>query len=133
MIISVPVCNGDEIAITEANLSQLKGKWEGYKRVLKDFKVHIGKKVTANKLVNISLELEIFNEELPLKGNLSLKEKDKDFPFDNGVIENGKLFIKWKNNWVRLSLKKLSEAGRMELSGEDADGGDYNFKNKIQE
>lgn len=96
--------------ISESNLSDLKGNWEGWRTLTGgDFRT----------------ELVIDNDTLPLKGKFTfhdVKRKGKmsgtnDAEFKQGKIKNNNFYLKWGgNNEVELSLHKGD--GKMKLEGD---------------
>jgi hypothetical protein len=97
--------------IAEGNLSDLKGKWDGWRTLMQggDFRT----------------ELEIFNDTLPLKGKFifhSVERRGKmsgtnDMEFKQGKIKDNNFYLKWGgNNEVDLSLHKGD--GKMKLDGD---------------
>jgi hypothetical protein len=102
----IPVYAG-EVPITEENLAQLRGKWEGY------LKVYGSSQEQAR-------SMEVLNDTVPLRGVLyvygPLGNSIRDF--DNGIIEKGKLLIRFdKRQWIRLALH-ISKKGKLELRGD---------------
>ncbi len=88
--------------ITQSDLPNLKGKWEGY---------------YGGGNFREPIELEIINENLV--GSITwhgTPQGTTTTPF-RGRIEDGKLVYSWgENNWLRLSLYK-SDDGKMKLEG----------------
>jgi hypothetical protein len=95
--------------ISEGNLSDLKGKWEGW-RTLR------GR--------DLRTELEIYNDTLPLKGKFlfhDLQRKGKmsgtyTLEFNQGMIKNDNLYLKHGQDYFELSLHKGD--GKMKLEGD---------------
>jgi len=95
--------------ISESNLSDLKGKWEGWR--------------TVNNR-NFRTELEIDNESLPLKGKFlfhEIQRKDKmggthTLEFKQGIIKDNNLYLKRGQDEFDLSLHKGD--GKMKLEGD---------------
>lgn len=103
-----------EVPITEENLALLKGKWEGYRRGMGQ----------TGRILELESMLEIFNNELPLRGELTHFNVrgggDQNLPFSNGVIDKkGRLFIEWDGGkyWIRLNL---IDGKMMDLKGKDS-------------
>jgi hypothetical protein len=96
--------------ISEGNLSDLKGKWEGVRTVARTH--------------NMRTELEIYNDTLPLKGKFIFHEiKMQNRPvgtdtmqFDGGRIKNDNFYLKGGQNYWELSLHKGD--GKMKLEGD---------------
>jgi len=96
--------------ISEGNLSDLKGKWEGWRSVGASH--------------NSRTELEIYNDTLPLKGKFifhDIKRGDRmsasqTMEFKGGRIENGNFYVKGGQNYWELSLHKGD--GKMKLEGD---------------
>ena len=94
--------------ITEANLSDLKGKWEGWR---------------TSTGGNFRTELEIDNDTLPLKGKFifhDVKRQGKmsgtnTMGFEKGRIKDNNFYIKRGQNEYELSLHKGD--GKMKLEG----------------
>jgi len=85
--------------ISEGNLSDLKGKWEGWRTLTGgDFRT----------------ELEIDNDTLPLKGKFTfhdVRRKGKmsgtnTMDFENGKIKDNNFYVKRGENEIELSLHK---------------------------
>jgi hypothetical protein len=95
--------------ISEGNLSDLKGKWEGW-RTLR------GR--------DLRTELEIDNDTLPLKGKFifhDLQRKGKMsgtyiLEFNQGMIKDNNLYLKHGQDYFELSLRKGD--GKMKLEGD---------------
>ena len=98
--------------ISEGNLSDLKGKWEGWR--------------TIETRRDARTELEIDNDTLPLKGKFIFHDVKRPgkmsatgtetLEFDGGRIENGNLLLKRGQNYWELSLHKGD--GKMKLEGD---------------
>ncbi len=97
--------------ITEANLSDLKGKWEGWR--------------TVGVTHNLRTELEIYNDTLPLKGKFifeQVKRQDRGggtphtMEFKGARIKDGNFYGKGGVNEWELSLHK--DDGKMKLEGD---------------
>jgi hypothetical protein len=95
--------------ISENNLSDLKGKWEGWRTL------------TGG---NFRTELEIDNDTLPLKGKFTfhdVKRKGKmsgtnTMDFGKGRIKDNNFYVKKEENEIELSLHKGD--GKMKLEGD---------------
>jgi len=83
--------------ISEGNLSYLTGKWEGRRYVRQG---------------TFRTEMEIYNYTLPLKGKIiwhDVKRKGSgtySWDFMQGMIKDGKLYVKRGQNYSELSLYK---------------------------
>jgi len=92
--------------ISEGDLSYLTGKWEGRRNVRQG---------------TFRTEMEIYNDSLPLKGKViwhDVKRKGSGtytWEFMEGMIKDGKLYVKRGQNYVELSLYKGD--GKMRLDG----------------
>jgi len=92
--------------ISEGDLSYLTGKWEGRRNVRQG---------------TFRTEMEIYNDSLPLKGKViwhDVKRKGSGtytWEFMEGMIKDGKLYVKRGQNYVELSLYKGD--GKMKLDG----------------
>lgn len=94
--------------ISEGNLSDLRGKWAGWRTVSGG---------------NYRTEMEIYNDTLPLKGKFIFydlqrrKKYGRKFvlKFKQGMIKDNKLCIKEGQNSFELSLHKGD--GKMKLEG----------------
>ena len=92
--------------ISQSNLSYLTGKWEG-KRYVK-----------GN---TFRTEMEIYNDTLPLTGKFIWHEVKRKtggtytWEFMQGMIKDGKLYVKRGQNYFELSLYKGD--GKMKLEG----------------
>jgi hypothetical protein len=95
--------------ISESNLSDLKGKWEGWRTLTgSDFRT----------------ELEIYNDTLPLKGKFifhDVKRKGmmsgtNTSEFEQGMIKDNNFYLKRGENEFELSLHKGD--GKMKLEGD---------------
>jgi hypothetical protein len=100
-----------KVAISEGNLSELKGKWGGWRTLRgRDFRT----------------ELEISNDTLLLKGKFifhDLQRKGKTsgtytLEFKQGMIKDGNLYLEHGQDYFELSLHK--DDGKMRF------GGDFN-------
>ena len=93
--------------ISEGNLSDLTGKWEG-KRYVRGG--------------TFRTEMEIYNDTLPLKGKFifyDVKRKGGgtySWEFMQGMIKDGKFYVKRGQNYFKLSLHKGD--GKMKLEGD---------------
>lgn len=83
------------------NLSDLKGKWEGWR--------------SLGGTHNSRTELDIYNDTLPLKGKLTFHDVKRagamhgiqTTDFNQGTINNeGNFYLKWGQNYFELSLYK---------------------------
>ena len=101
----------EKIAISEGNLTELKGEWRGSR--------------TTGPAFQKDTDLEISNESLPVQGKLILHDvmsrgkakETKVIDFKNGKInDQGNLLIKGPNMEVELSLYK--DDGKMKLEGD---------------
>ncbi len=100
-------------ALTPSNVSDLKGKWEGWRT---------GQGGTTG----LRTELEIYNDTVPLKGKITyhdvrrrgMKDAVGDFAqeFSGTINENGNLYAKSGQNYFELSLYKGD--GKMKLDGD---------------
>jgi len=100
-------------SLSPNNVSDLKGKWEGWR-------------TGAVGAAGLRTELEIYNDTLPLKGKITfhdvkrrgMKDAVGDFIQElNGTITNdGNLYSKSGQNYVELSLYKGD--GKMKLDGD---------------
>ena len=96
--------------ISKSSLSDLKGKWEGWR--------------TIEGSRDARTELEIYNDTLPLKGKFTLhdvrqkgtKSGTNEVEFDQGKIKDDHFYFKRGNNELELSLHKGD--GKMKLEGE---------------
>lgn len=94
--------------ISESNLSDLKGKWEGWRTL------------TGG---NLRTELEIDNDTLPLQGKFiyhDVKRQGKmsgtnTMGFKNGRIKDNNFYVKRGETEIELSLHKGD--GKMKLEG----------------
>jgi len=81
-----PLVWAKEMPITEENISQLKGNWEGYRRGMNDMGM----------MIESLTDLEIFNDTPPFKCEFVYYGSKKGgflrVPFNNGIIEEGKFF-----------------------------------------
>jgi hypothetical protein len=95
--------------ISEGNLSDLNGKWKGWRTVSGG---------------NYRTEMEIYNDTLPLKGKFifyDLQRRKKlgqtvVLEFKQGMIKDNNLYIKEGQNYFELSLYK--DDGKMKLEGD---------------
>ena len=96
--------------ISESNLSDLKGKWEGWRSITKG---------------DFSTELEIDNDTLPLKGKFTFhdvvagrikKSGTNTMDFENGKIKDNNFYLKLGGSYFELSLHKGD--GKMKFKGE---------------
>lgn len=89
-------------SITQADLPDLKGKWQGY---------------YGGGTFSQPVELEIFTENLEGKITFhgTIPAGTVSLPF-YGKVENGKLVSSWGKDWVKLSFRKAD--GKMKLEGE---------------
>lgn len=122
---SIKDASAKEVPITEENIHLLKGRWEGYGR-------GVSQKI-GGRSVELPIESEIVNDCAPLKGTLiyyKMTGGNLVLPFDNGVIENGKLLIRWdkEKHWVHLKLDIKS--GKVRLKGQNHLGWDLFFLKK---
>ena len=100
--------------ITESNLSDLKGKWEGWRTI---------------KMRNFRTELEIENDTLPLKGKFlfhEIQRRDKmggthTMEFKQGKIKDNNFYLQRGQDEFELSLHKGD--GKMKLEGDFYSGG----------
>ena len=96
--------------ISEGNLSDLKGKWEGWR--------------TFGVSQSFRTELEIDNDTLPLKGKFVFHDVKRagvtsgtnTMEFKGGRIENGNFYLKGGQYYWELSLHKGD--GKMKLEGD---------------
>jgi len=92
--------------ISEGNISDLTGKWEGKRYTKKG---------------TFRTEMEIYNDTLPLKGKFiwhDVKRKGGGtytWDFMQGMIKDGKFYVKRGQNHFELSLHKGDE--KMKLEG----------------
>lgn len=96
--------------ISEGNLSDLKGKWEGWRTLAgtRDFRT----------------ELEIYNDTLPLKGKFIFHDVKRrgmtsgtnTMEFGEGTIKDNNFYLKQGENYWELSLHKGD--GKMKLEGD---------------
>jgi hypothetical protein len=94
--------------ISEGNLSDLRGKWEGWRSIS-------GR--------DLRTEMEIYNDTLPLKGKFifhDVKRKDKiggtfTSEFKQGMIKDNKFYLKQGQDYFELSLHKGD--GKLKLKG----------------
>lgn len=98
--------------ISTSNLSDLKGKWEGWRS-------------SPTGSLNLRTELEIYNDTLPLKGKLTFHDVLRKGmtrgthtgDFTRGIInKEGNFYLKEGENYYELSLYKGD--GKMKLEGE---------------
>ncbi len=96
------VCAEEEVPIVDVSI--LQGVWDGSHTKINTYP--------------ISSSLEIFNDAVPLKGVLTSYARGTNrYPFENGVVENGKLFIQWeKDKWIKLGMYKNGKT--VQLRGE---------------
>jgi hypothetical protein len=92
------------VPITEENISQLKGAWEGTRCL----------SINNRPSKCFPMELEINNDCSPLRGMLIVQAQMGDpqrIPFKNGVIdEKGRLSIEWDSRtWILLTLQSSGE------------------------
>ena len=96
--------------ISKSTLSDLKGKWEGWR--------------TIEGARDARTELEIYNDTLPLQGKLTLhdvrqkgtKSGTNEVEIEQGKIKDDHFYFKRGNNEVELSLHKGD--GKMKLEGD---------------
>jgi hypothetical protein len=108
----VSYAKANEVPITEENLTQLKGKWEGYRRGLSGW----GQSPT---------DFEIENDVLPLKGRMinyqSPSGGDSVSLFEDGAIKKGKLHFKLLGKYGEVlrevTLTLYVSGKKMELRG----------------
>lgn len=101
--------------LTAGDLPSLKGRWEGIREI------SLGKQQ-----VQSYLEMEIFNDSLPLKGEVKVEmayEKEvRVYPFENGMIsDQGTLSIRLADD-LALDLSYYPTEGKSRLYG------NYNYK-----
>lgn len=94
------------VHISTGDLPGLKGTWEGM-YVVKNMHYHS--------------TLKIYNDSLPLKGNLTIDsspgKKPDSYPFENGEIDSlGRLIIRF-NDEMRLDLALVQEYMQFKLDG----------------
>jgi len=97
--------------ITRNNLSDLKGKWEGWRTL-------------AQGSVNLRTEMDISNDTLPIKGALTFHDVQRrgmttgDFTqqITGTINDKGNFCFKWGQNEFELSLYKGD--GKMRLEGD---------------
>ena len=95
--------------ISEGNLSDLKGKWEGWRTI------------TGR---NFRTELEIYNDTLPLKGKFIFHEIQRKgmmsgtntLEFKQGMIKDNNLYLKQGQDYFEFSLHQGD--GKMKLEGD---------------
>ena len=106
------LAQAEEISITEQNVAQLHGEWEG------EWIPHVIAKKRS--FSSWQSELIVENDSLPLKVMLKYQHYGDMVlrPDGSGSIEEGKLLIKWeKSQWLRLTLY-VSKSGEMKLYGD---------------
>ena len=94
--------------ISEGNLSDLSGKWAGWRAVSGG---------------NYRTEMEIYNDTLPLKGKFIFYDLQKRkkyggtfvLKFKQGMIKDNKFYLKQGQDYFELSLHKGD--GKMKLEG----------------
>lgn len=109
--------------ITNNDLADLKGEWTGDR---------------LGKMGNLRTDLTIYNDILPLRGVITLyflKGNSKDFGFNNGRIEDGRLIIYREDIGLKLDLSLRKGDGQMKLEGDIMfEGYDVNvFFKKVKE
>jgi hypothetical protein len=100
-------------SLSPSNVSDLKGKWEGWRTG------PVG-------ATGLGTELEIYNDTVPLKGKITYHDVKRRGMRDalgdavqefKGIINNdGNLYTKWGQNYIELSLYK--DDGKMKLDGD---------------
>ncbi|MBS3919509.1 MAG: hypothetical protein KG012_11555 [Deltaproteobacteria bacterium] len=97
--------------ISEGNLSDLKGKWEGWRTLTRgDYRT----------------ELEIYNDTLPLKGKIIFHDVDRrgkmsgtnDVGFEQGKIRDNNFYLKWAGGKGEVDLSLYKDGGKMKLEGD---------------
>jgi hypothetical protein len=102
------------IPLSPTAYSELKGTWEGFRMISFD------KYLTQN-----IVELEIQNDSVPLKGKLVIfplpGQTVIHYPFDQGEIKEGKLFIVFPKD-ISMELFLYKEEKSLKLEG------NFNYK-----
>lgn len=100
-----------EVPITENNLAQLKGKWEGERSVA----------TTFGSPQYFRTVLEVTNDSFPLEGKIIFylrMGEPNEVEFKNGVLRKGRIFIEGESvrDWREFYL--FEKKGKLELRGE---------------